>query len=402
MRPELFEHVISFDEALRRIMAAAAPIERVERVSLADSCGRVAAERVVAAFDVPPFDRAAMDGYAVRAIDVEGASTTSPVPLALLTRTFAGESPAAPLVPGTAVEVATGAPLPPGADAVVMVERTRRDADRVLVEEAVRPGQSVGRRAADIPAGFGVVSPGDYITPARAGALAAIGCTDLAVYAKPDVVVFATGNEVVSVGRPLGQDQIYDVNSTTIAAVVRAHGGRDILREPVGDSAAALAAALRTGGGDVIVCSGGSSVGSRDLVTDAVSACGDILLHGIAIKPGKPTLVGRVGTAVLFGMPGNPTSCLSNSYLLLAPFLRAVARLPPWRPSRVVAPLARTVRSTPGRHHFFSVRLEEGRVVPAFKSSGDITSLAQADGYIEIPPGVPALEAGESVTVTLF
>jgi molybdopterin molybdotransferase len=304
---------------------------------------------------------------------------------------------------GTAVEIATGAPLPPGADAVVMVERTLREHDVVSVLEGVTAGQNVGRRGADLSQGSAVIELGDWITPARAGSLAAIGRTSLSVFAKPRVAVFATGQEVAPLGRELHPTEIYDVNTTTISAVVGMHGGIAHPLPPVGDSIDGLRVALHQAAtDDVVVCSGGSSVGSRDLVTDAITASGEVLLHGIAIKPGKPTLVGRLDQTVVFGMPGNPTSCLSNAYLLLAPFLRAVARLPAWRPAKTLVPLAASVRSTPGRHHFYSVRLVEGRAVPAFKSSGDITSLACADGYIEIPPDVPAPEAGDLVTVTLF
>jgi molybdopterin biosynthesis enzyme len=150
------------------------------------------------------------------------------------------------------------------------------------------------------------------------------------------------------------------------------------------------------------VLSGGSSVGDRDLLVDAVRERGEVLFHGIAVKPGKPTLLARLGSTLLLGMPGNPTSCLSNAYILLIPLLRAMARLPPWRPETREARLARPVRNASGRHTFFTVRLEDGLAVPAFKGSGDITSLAHADGYIEIPADVESLPADAAVTVTMF
>jgi molybdenum cofactor synthesis domain-containing protein len=403
MRPELFSHVVSFQAALARVMSAAVPIDRTEHVPLTHLIGRVAAEPVLAPFDIPPFHRAAMDGYALRSTDVVSAGPGRPVRLAWHGRTLAGDGPAIALVPGTAVEIATGAPIPAGADAVVMVERTAREGDVVLVHEPAVPGQNIGRRGADMAAGATVIEPGDWITPARAGCLAAMGQKSLTVYAKPTVAVFATGHEIAPLDRTLSATEIYDVNTTTISAIVSMHGGVAEALPPVGDSVEALRAAFaRAGDSDVVVCSGGSSVGSRDLVTDVIGSSGEIWIHGIAIKPGKPTLVGRWGKAVVFGMPGNPTSCLSNAYLLLAPYLRAVARLPVWTPAKVEVPLAAEVRSTAGRHHFYSVKIVDGRAVPAFKSSGDITSLAGADGYLEIPPDIPALEAGQLVTVTLF
>jgi molybdopterin biosynthesis enzyme len=153
---------------------------------------------------------------------------------------------------------------------------------------------------------------------------------------------------------------------------------------------------------DIVVFSGGSSVGERDLMLDVLRAKGDLRFHGIAVKPGKPTAFGIVDGTAVFGMPGYPTSCLSNAYMLLIPFLRVVARLPPWQPASVQAPLARRIVSTTGRHQFYTVRLIEGRAEPAFKASGDITSMAHADGYIEIPAQTDVVEAGTMVTIKLF
>jgi molybdenum cofactor synthesis domain-containing protein len=196
---------------------------------------------------------------------------------------------------------------------------------------------------------------------------------------------------------------VYDVNRFTLRAVAEHHGCRATPTPLVGDVLDDLVAALLAAAAhDVIVCSGGSSVGGRDLLVDAVRVLGSIAFHGVAVKPGKPTLLGSIGTTPVFGMPGNPTSCLSNAYLLLMPFLRAMARLPPWTPTRLTLPLASAIRSSSDRHQFFTVRIRDGAVEPAFKSSGDITSMAAADGYIEIPVGTTDLAADTPVMVTLF
>lgn len=403
MRPNLLAHPLTFDDALARVLASVAPVARVESVALADAPGRVAAQPVTSRLDVPPFDRSAMDGYAVRTADLAAASPNSPVELRCVAQALTGEWPTVSVGPGECVEIATGAPLPKDADAVVMVERTTRAGDRVTVADAVASRQNVGRRAADVAVGQQVIGAGDHLTPARTGVLAAIGATSVTVFARPRVSIFSSGTEVVAPGMPLGPGQIYDVNAVTLAAVVAAHGGVPMARPPVADSVDALAEALVTASSDdLIICSGGSSVGRRDLLTDALARCGRVVFHGIAVKPGKPTLLGYVGQTPFFGMPGNPTSCLSNAYLLLVPFLRATARLPPWRPTRVEAPLAARITSNAGRHHFYTVRLADGLVVPAFKSSGDITSMANADGYIEIPADTSTVEPGTMVTVTLF
>jgi molybdenum cofactor synthesis domain-containing protein len=261
----------------------------------------------------------------------------------------------------------------------------------------------VGRRAGDIRTGDRVVGPGDVLTPSRVGALAAVGLTEVTVYAKPRVAILSTGNEVVDPGASLAAGQVYDVNRFTLGAIVVSHGGVPETHKAAEDTLGAFGAALDAcSESDLIVFSGGSSVGTRDLVTDLVAARGEMIFHGIAVRPGKPTAFAMIGATPFFGMPGNPTSCLSNAYILLIPFLRAVARLPPHVPKVTRAPLGQRIASVAGRHQFYTVRLRDGAAYPAFKGSGDITSLSQADGYIEIPAEQSVVEEGAQVTVTLF
>jgi molybdopterin molybdotransferase len=404
MRP--FTSTISFDEARRRLDAAVVPIRRVERLMLGASQGRVAAEDVSSTIDVPPFSRSAMDGYAVVAGDTSGASAESPVRLRVVDRLYTGQAPAVVITSGTCAEIATGAPMPPGADAVVMVEQTRKDGnDCVLIAAAATAGQNIGRRGADISAGAVVVRQGELLNPGRIGAIAAIGTKDVAVYAKPRVAILSTGNEVVEPGRTLGPGQIFDVNRFTLTAIVESNGGVADARPPVEDTVASLGSALDAcAGADIIVFSGGSSVGERDLILDLVSAKGEMIFHGIAVKPGKPTAFAHIGASrtPFFGMPGNPTSCLSNAYVLLVPFLRATARLPDAPSRRVTVPLGRRIVSQAGRLQFYTVTLERGMAMPAFKGSGEITSLSHADGYIKIPADQSVVEEGTEVEVTLF
>jgi molybdenum cofactor synthesis domain-containing protein len=402
MRP--FTSTISIDEARRRLAAGVRPIERTKTVGLINAEGRVAAADVSSSISVPPFARSAMDGYAVVASDTTGASSERPVRLRILDRVYTGQTPRTRVEPGAAVEIATGAPLPDGADAVVMVEETARAGeDAVDVLAAASTGQNIGRQGADITAGDFVVRRGDRLNPSRVGALAAIGCSDVLVYARPRVAILSTGNEVVEPGAPLAGAQIYDVNRFTLSAVVNAHGGAADPRPPVVDTLDALTAALDAcRDADIVIFSGGSSVGERDLVVDLVAARGSMIFHGIAVKPGKPTAFATVDGKPFFGMPGNPTSCLSNAYILLVPFLRATARLPIFAPHTVRAPLGARIVSPAGRHQFYTVRLRDGVAYPAFKGSGEITSLSKADGYIEIPADQSTVEEGATVTVTLF
>jgi len=401
MRP--ITETLLYDDAVRLVMGAAAPVTRTERVALVDADGRVVAADVVAAIDVPPFDRAAMDGYAVVAEDTFGAGTHAPKTLRCVDRVFTGQVPSRGIGTGECIEIATGAPMPAGADAVVMVEETERASDNINVLTPVYPRQNVGRRAADIAVGSVVVAAGQVLNPSRIGALAALGAQDVEVYARPTIAILSTGNEIADPGQPLGPGQIYDINRFTLETIIRQHGGLGVPLPIAADSVEDLSDALDAASGhDVVVFSGGSSVGERDLILDVLKARGEVHFHGIAVKPGKPTVFGAIEGKPVFGMPGYPTSCLSNAYLLLVPFLRTVARLPPWRPVTVDAPLARRIVSTTGRHQFYTVKLVDGRAEPAFKASGDITSMANADGYIEIPAQTDVVEAGTMVTVKLF
>jgi molybdenum cofactor synthesis domain-containing protein len=402
MRP--IRETISLEEALALILDAAAPIARTERVPLGAASGRVLAAPVIATIDVPPFDRAAMDGFAVRAEDTFGAGRHDPKTLRSIEKVYTGQVPRQAVGRGECIEIATGAPMPGGADAVVMVEETEHGAgDEVRVFTPVYPRQHVGRRAADIAAGAAVLPAGELLTPSRIGALAATGALDVEVFAKPRIAILSTGNEIVEPGQPLAPGQIYDINRFTLSAIIDAHGGVPVVLPTAPDTIDALSASIDTAlAEDVLVFSGGSSVGERDLILDVLKARGEVIFHGVAVKPGKPTVFGHVAGKPVLGMPGYPTSCLSNGYMLLVPMLRRMARLPEHHPRTVRAPMARRIVSTTGRHQFYTVRLVDGAAVPAFKASGDITSMAHADGYIEIPAQVDIVEAGELVDVKLF
>jgi molybdopterin molybdotransferase len=402
MRP--IRETIPLDEALALLFETAQPIARTERVDIRDAHGRVIAESAQSAMDVPPFDRAAMDGYAVVAEDTFGAGRYEPRVLRLVDKVYTGQVPSRALARGECIEIATGAPMPEGADAVVMVEETERgDDDEVRIFTPVYPRQHVGRRGADISRGQPLLRPGDLLNPARVGTLAATGIADVEVYARPRVAILSTGNEIVDPGQPLGPGQIYDINQFTLSGVIAAHGGIPLVKPTAPDTVADLQTAVQAcSSEDLLVFSGGSSVGERDLIMDVLQRTGEVLFHGIAVKPGKPTVFGRIGAQPVLGMPGYPTSCLSNAYLLLVPLLRRMARLPEYRPQSVRVPISRRIVSTTGRHQFYTVRIENGTAVPAFKASGDITSMSQADGYFEIPAHTDIVEAGEVVEVKLF
>lgn len=398
-----FKLLVSREEALRIALDSVKPIERTELIPLDNASSRVLAEDVTASEDVPPFDRAAMDGYAVRAEDTYGASELNPKTLRLVGVLHAGEFFNAQIGEGECIRIATGCPIPPGANAVVMVEFAEEEGDTVSVYRAVHPGANISPRGEDIRKGETVLRKGVFLTPAKVGVLAALGRDKVLVYQKPRVAVIPTGTEVCEVGSKLEEGQIYDVNSHTLSSIL-SENGAVVTRAPiVPDSLEELKSALeRFLDHDLIVFSGGSSVGEKDLLAKVIEGFGEVLFHGVQIKPGKPTLFGLARGKPIFGMPGYPTSCLSNAYIFLVPVVRKMANLPPKRPRTVKARMAKRIASASGREQFLTVRLADGWAHPVFKKSGAITSMAEADGYVILPVNLDVIEKGEEIVVTLF
>ncbi len=393
---------------MRILLDCVAPIAQAERVGLSHATGRVLAEPIVAGMDVPPFPRAAMDGYAVVAEDTFGAGNFNPVRLSLIEVIHAADIARREVTRGTCIQVATGAPVPAGADAVVQVEDTELEGDsgqsgKVKIYKPVYPRQNVSPQGEDIQAGRHVLTPGTRLDPSKIGVLAALGITQVPVFVKPTLAVIPSGNEIMRPGDPLGPGKIYDINSYTLSALIQEVGGLPILfpimQDTLEDVRRTLQEALAC---DLTVLSGGSSVGERDVMLEAVESLGEVKFHGIAVKPGKPTLCGVIQGKLVLGMPGYPTSCLTNGYGLLVPVLRKLARLPEARAGGIQLPMSRRYTSTIGRHQYLPVRVEHGEVVPVFKESGAITSMADAEGYIEIPANVDLVEKGEPVRVTFF
>ncbi len=317
--------------------------------------------------------------------------------------THAGETPDKKVNKGQCLQIATGAVMPAGADAVVMVEDTEAIENRVKIFKAAYPKANVAEIGEDIEKGATILRHGSVLDAGKVGVLASQGRSNVTVYQKPEVAILPSGEEVVAVGRKLKQGQVYDINSHTIASVVKTNGGIPVIFGIAPDETAQLktmiAAALKS---DLVVISGGSSVGERDLLTGVLEEMGKVLFHGIQVKPGKPTIFALIQDKPLMGMPGYPTSCLINTYLFILPALRKMAHLPPRRGQTIEARLARRVPGSVGRRQFLTVSIEGDEVTPVFKESGAITSVAEADGYIEIAENIDLLEKGQPVTVTLF
>lgn len=401
MRP--FRRLLSREVAIEIIRENVRRVDKVERIPLEKAAGRVLAEDLAAGFDVPSFDRSAMDGYAVRAEDTYGSSTFSPRRLKLVGELHAVDHFDGEIGPCECVQVATGSSVPKGSDAIVMVEYTKLIGDEVEVQSPVYPGANISSRGEDMKEGESVVNEGEWLTPGRIGAIAAQGVESVKVYNKPSVAVVSTGSEVRPIGTKLEPGQIFDINSYTLSAVVSANGCIQRKLGIVSDDRTSIEKVLREAVVyDLVVFSGGSSVGSRDLLYDVVEEVGEVLFHGLQVKPGKPTLFAVVEEKPVFGMPGYPTSCLSNAVVFLVPALRIMAGLPPHEPKQVKARMAARVVSSSGREQLLTVRLEGGFAYPVFKKSGAITSMARADGYIYLPINLDTVEEGEEVMVTLL
>ncbi|MCJ2037324.1 molybdopterin biosynthesis protein [Methylobacterium sp. J-068] len=411
-RQEQFLRVVSREDAIARFRAAVPHVALgAERVPLADALGRVLARDVASPIDVPPFDRALVDGFALRAADTEGAGAASPRALTLNREILAcGVAPSLVVAPGTATPIATGGVVPRGADAVIMVEQTEFDAEAgsVAVLQAVRPGQFIGYAGADMASGETVLRRGMPVTAREIGMLAACGVGSVEVVRRPRVAVLSTGDELAAAGEALRPGAIYDSNGPIVAASVTENGGAALPLGFVRDDEHALATALRgaMAVGDLVVLSGGTSKGAGDVSHRILQRLGapGILVHGVALKPGKPLCLALADGVPIVVLPGFPTSAMFTFHDIVVPLIRAMAGLPPREETSVTATVPQRVASEQGRTEFVMTSLsetEEGLVaLPLPKGSGSVTAFSQADGFFAVPAARSGLEAGETVSVT--
>ena len=386
-----------------------------ESVTLAQSRTRVLAHDVVAAVDAPPFDRSNVDGFAVRAADTVGASDGRPKVFTLNAEVIAcGFAPAIAVMPGTCTAIATGGVIPRGADAVVMIEQTElieEGAARIELRRAAAPGQFISYAGSDIARGETLLRRGTRIGSREIGMLAACGLDRVDVVRRPKVAVLSTGDELVEPGEPLKPAGVYDSNGAIIAASIAEAGGEAIAFGAYPDDAALLEKVVRDAlaVSDMVVLSGGTSKGAGDLSHRVVSQLGKpgILVHGVALKPGKPLCLGVIGDKPIVVLPGFPTSAIFTFHAFVAPVIRARAGLPPEAAQTVNARVPVRVASELGREEFVLVSLidagDGGR--SPFRSErapGAVTSFSQADGFLEIDALASALEADSAARVTLI
>ena len=375
-----------------------------QTIPLDAALGRALAAEVTASEFVPNFNRSTVDGYAVIAADVFGCSESIPALLTLAGESHMGQPVNIQLQKGQCVYVPTGAELPANADAMVMLENADDFHDgTIAIYKPAAPGANLIYRGDDVKPGQTVLPAGLRLTAADIGALAALGVTQVNIASAPRVAIISTGDELVPVDKPLQAGQIRDVNAPMLAAVVTAAGGSPEPRGIIQDEQVAIQAAVEAAilDCDMLLISGGTSVGIKDAIPAVISELGELLVHGVAAKPGKPTILGEIRGKPVFGLPGNPVA----AYFMFLTFARPLLlnmQGAQTEDRRVSAPLARAVSSNHGREEFVPVRLSEGLVHPIASKSGLITTLAGADGFIRIPRDCEGLSRDENVEVTLF
>ena len=399
----VFGKLTAFGFAIDTALKLCEPIIDTEDIPVAGTTGRVIAKAVTAPVDVPVTDRAAMDGYAVITGDLPSSRKDEcPIQLEVLGKLLAGDLGTPVVQSGQCLEVATGSQLPVGADAVLPVEQTTCDGSQLTVLASVNQGDHVSVRGEDLREGDLIVGKDSLGSPSVAAALASIGASSITVRRKPRVLLVPNGDELVPLGGKIEPGQVYDSNSGALQALLESNGAI-VSRTPiVRDNPAALIEGVTADDIDLVVTLGGTSVGRHDLVVDVVEQMGEVLIHGVAIKPGKPVLVGRVGRVPILGLPGFPTSCLFTGYLFAEPMVRVLAGLPLNHRACAAVRMVTEVNSPPGKRQFVSVQVNGKQAIPVYRASSTITSMSRANGWIEIPEETTKLAAGEQVEVTFF
>lgn len=397
-----FERRSTVEAALAWVDSQTKPLAP-ESVSLADAGGRVLAQAIVSSVDVPAFDRAMMDGFAVQAGSVAGATAYNPLTLPIVGQAFPGRPFEGSLAAGQAVKIMTGAPLPRGADAVLPAELATFDEHTLRALGEVAPGKHVGWRGEDVAARAMVLAAGRRLRPQDVGLLASIGLDAVACVRCPRVAIVITGGEVLAAGSPSPGCHIRDANGPMLRALVERDGGRVADITLVGDNVAATREALHADA-DVILVSGGSSVGQEDFVPQMLAAEGELAIHGIAMRPSSPAGMGRVGERLVFLLPGNPVSCLCAYDFFARRAIRALGgRSADWPYRRVRGKLVRKISSEIGRLDYARVTLQGDEVTPlGIGGASVLSSTTRADGFVLIPADLEGYGPGSEVEVYLY
>lgn len=409
----MFRRLLTYEEAKKAIEQQLKPEPLgTEEIPLLEAYNRVLAKDAVAELDIPPFHRSTVDGYAVKAEDTYGAEENQPLKLKVCGSVHIGEPPQLSVRAGEAAEIVTGAPVPEGADAVVMVEDTHRQDSELLVYSSVTKSENIQQAGSDIKKGETILKAGQTLRSREIGVLAALGKSKAEVFKMPTVAVLSTGGEVTEPGKPLPAGKIYDINAYSLCTAVRESGGNPLYMGVIPDEKETLRKALEKALvlSDIVLTSGGVSVGPKDIVPVTVDSLGEpgLIFSGVALKPGKPVTLGLIGKKPVFSFPGHPASALLTFHLLARPVIQIMAGKQQREADSVKAYAARRMFSAKGRRTFVTVKLERDAakrlVAEPVESgaSGAITTLAKADGFVEIPENQQFIDVDEEVVVRLF
>lgn len=397
--------VVAADEALKIIREKFSSYHvESEEVSLFDSIGRVLFDDVVSSENIPAFNRSTVDGYAVKASDTFGCSESVPSQLNIIGEVFMGEGAEFEIGEGECVKISTGGMLPKGADSVVMVEHTEDSfSDICLIFKAVSPFENVNKKGDDIKENEVALKKGRRLGSREIGVLASLGISKVSVTKKPRIGIISTGDEIVPVDADVPIGKIRDINSHILASLVRELGCDSteygIIKDDYNDIYSAVKKAVSEN--DVVLISGGSSAGVRDMTADIISSLGEVYFHGIAVKPGKPTILGKIENKAVFGLPGHPAA----AYFVALRFVKPLIDMLLFRKSdtkKIKGVLTQNISSNHGREEIVCVKLSDNKVQPIFSKSGVISVLSQSDGYIIIDRNLEGMKKGDDTEVILF
>ncbi|MBR6567156.1 MAG: molybdopterin molybdenumtransferase MoeA [Clostridia bacterium] len=375
-----------------------------ERVSLYDSLGRVLSEDIISGESIPPFNRSTVDGYAVRSSDTYGCGESMPAQLDIIGEILMGENADKPIKDGQCIKISTGGMLPAGADSVVMVEHTDCSFDSLcLAYKAVSPFENVTRKGDDIKVGDTVLRKGTVITSREIGILASLGVSEVSACIKPRVGIISTGDEIVPIDGEASPGKIRDINSHILSALMREKGCEckqyGIVKDDYDEIYAAVVKAVEEN--DIVLISGGSSAGTRDMTAQIIGSLGEVYAHGIAVKPGKPTIIGKIDGKAVFGLPGHPAASYFVCLRFIVPLVKRLLGCIEDN-IRVKSNILQNISSNHGREEIVCVRITDRGAEPVFGKSGVISLLSESDGYIIIDRNREGLKSGETVEIHLF
>ena len=376
-----------------------------EEINCEDAYGRVLFNDVYSRMDFPPFDKALKDGFAILSEDSYGASEESPNTLEIIDFLEAGSITDKKVEKGKCVEISTGAAMPEGANAVVMVEYCEKFDDKVNLLTTATPSQDVAKKGSDIEEGNLILKKGDVLNPGKIGVLLSQGFKTIEVFKKPTVGVISSGNEITMQGEDLPFGKIYDVNGNMIKNDAVSCGADAKFLGVVRDNYYQVKEKIRESlkDVDILLCSGGTSAGLGDVIKHVLDELGEVYIHGISVQPGKPTIVGVIDEKLVMGLPGNPVSALMIFNAFVAPPLTEVAGIEKDFEQKVIkGVMSRRIHSPVGRMQYQLVKVNGSEIQPIFKDSGAIFSLSSADGYVKVEKSVELLDEGEEVEVYLF